>query len=638
MSMCRLAVDIDRPVVARTILVLISTVFAIELVRTAWLSDDSLITLRVVLNFINGYGPVFNVAERVQAYTHPLWFLLIALSTLLFGNPFVATFVLSIGLSCAAVSIFPWRLARSTSAGLLAVTALMLSKAFVDYSTSGLENPLAHLLLLWAVILGIRARKRFGAATVAAFFMCCSLLYLTRPDLVLFMIPPAALIIAEHRRSIGVLATAFLAGAVPAVAWTIFSLFYYGFPFPNTAYAKLGTGLPHQELIRCGIHYLIDSLVRDPITLGVILIGCVYGLLSDRFDRALAGGILTSLVYVVGIGGDFMSGRFLSVPLLAACVLIARTARSRRILIVTAAVVFLLGIPNLRATLLSGVSYENKGVDADGIADERGFYFQQFGLLPAPPGTFSDPDWNLGEHAVLVVGRLGAEGLERGPGTHLIDVYALADALLARLPVRLNPDWRIGHFARQIPTDYVSSVDQDSNLLADPATANLYAVLRRITRDPLSDAERLRAILDMNLGRVPEPDPIPYALGVVPRSSRPPRVDVRSMVDPTASFSFGPAQSEKIGIGGHVEIELPGPMEINTIEMSLGGDDYYEVGVALGREYSYFGRVFPSTQDGFPIRRTFDVGDGKFIADRVWIMALAGDGLYIVENVRLPGS
>ena len=63
---------------------------------------------------------------------------------------------------------------------------------------------------------------------------------------------------------------ALLIGFVPVVAWELFSLFYYGFPFPNTAYAKLKTGIPASELTRQGILYLQDSIARDPITLTAI--------------------------------------------------------------------------------------------------------------------------------------------------------------------------------------------------------------------------------------------------------------------------------------------------------------------------------------------------------------------------------
>ena len=56
---------------------LLCLIFLAVLLRTAWLSDDALITFRTVLNFTHGYGLTFNVAERVQAYTHPLWMLML---------------------------------------------------------------------------------------------------------------------------------------------------------------------------------------------------------------------------------------------------------------------------------------------------------------------------------------------------------------------------------------------------------------------------------------------------------------------------------------------------------------------------------------------------------------------------------
>ena len=51
-------------------------VVVIAVLRLAWIGDDALITLRTALNLTNGWGPGFNVTESVQAYTHPLWFLL----------------------------------------------------------------------------------------------------------------------------------------------------------------------------------------------------------------------------------------------------------------------------------------------------------------------------------------------------------------------------------------------------------------------------------------------------------------------------------------------------------------------------------------------------------------------------------
>ncbi len=53
----------------------------------AWLSEDCFITLRYVSNTVSGYGPVFNVGEHVQGYTHPAWFVLLLVGSLIFGNP-----------------------------------------------------------------------------------------------------------------------------------------------------------------------------------------------------------------------------------------------------------------------------------------------------------------------------------------------------------------------------------------------------------------------------------------------------------------------------------------------------------------------------------------------------------------------
>src|SRR6266540_4786267 len=48
------------------------------ILQNAWISDDAYITFRVIENFIAGYGPNFNIGERVQVFTHPLWMVLLA--------------------------------------------------------------------------------------------------------------------------------------------------------------------------------------------------------------------------------------------------------------------------------------------------------------------------------------------------------------------------------------------------------------------------------------------------------------------------------------------------------------------------------------------------------------------------------
>ena len=58
--------------------ILFAILFIYTILIMAWVSDDSQITLRQVWNFITGHGITFNFEERVQAFTHPLWFLILS--------------------------------------------------------------------------------------------------------------------------------------------------------------------------------------------------------------------------------------------------------------------------------------------------------------------------------------------------------------------------------------------------------------------------------------------------------------------------------------------------------------------------------------------------------------------------------
>jgi arabinofuranosyltransferase len=229
--------------------------FAALLVRSAWLCDDAYITLRTAENLVAGAGPRWNVAERVQAYTHPLWMLLLALGRALSGEAYRSSLALSFALSLAGFALLLGG-ARGRAGAWVAAAALLGSKAFVDYSTSGLEGPLAHAL---GAALVLASAAPSGARSAAALALCASGLWLTRPDLVPLFGPLAAAGILARRRHRAALAAGFL----PAAAWSGFALLYYGFLLPNTAPAKLGSGLPRAWLAEQGLCYLLDSLRRD---------------------------------------------------------------------------------------------------------------------------------------------------------------------------------------------------------------------------------------------------------------------------------------------------------------------------------------------------------------------------------------
>jgi len=87
---------VDDARVRNVVLALLLLLYAFVLIRTAWLSDDAYITLRTVSNLLQGYGPVWNVAERVQAYTHPLWMLSLAAAIGITGEFYYTSIFFSI--------------------------------------------------------------------------------------------------------------------------------------------------------------------------------------------------------------------------------------------------------------------------------------------------------------------------------------------------------------------------------------------------------------------------------------------------------------------------------------------------------------------------------------------------------------
>ena len=374
----------SRAEASRLLLVVLLLIFATAVLTTAWVSDDAYITFRTLDNFVHGYGLRWNVGERVQSFTDPLWLLLLSIPYALTREAYFTSLVVSIPLAFAAVWLFATRIARSPLSAALGLLALIFSKAFVEYSTSGLENSLTHLLL--AVFLALvcwsdRARRLLALWCVGALIM------VNRLDLVL-LVGPVLAVDAVGRPWRDIVRTAAI-GLTPLVAWEIFSIVYYGFPFPNTAYAKLGTGVSSMALLVQGGLYLLDTMENDPVTLVTIGAATVMALRGrQRGNWAVAIGILLYLAYVVRVGGDFMSGRFLTPPFFAAVGVFARQTESnvRATAAPIAASIILQGMfattrPPITSTSRTFATVAGDAVSEGGIADERAFYYQWTGLL-----------------------------------------------------------------------------------------------------------------------------------------------------------------------------------------------------------------------------------------------------------------
>jgi len=479
------------------------SLFTLALVRTAWVGDDAYFTFRTIDNFVHGYGLRWNIAERVQAFTHPLWLMLLTPFYWITGEPFFTTIAVSIALTLAMV----WLILRSAPSAWSAaagLTVLLGSRAVIDYSTSGLENPLTHLLLVLFLNRAVTERQVTAATALLA-----GLLLLNRLDLSVLVLPVLVTLIPwrDPRRAYRPLALGFL----PLVAWEMFSLAYYGFGVPNTAFAKMKTGVARFDLVKQGATYVLDSAARDPLTLLVACSVAVWAVIDNpRRTRPIGIAILLHVAIVTCVGGDFMSGRMFAAPLVAAVVILVRAdvAALFTYAWMPAALAAAIGTSAVHAIAIGqAIAEANDVVAASGVSDERASYFRSNGLLAYSRDA---PYWPRSKwiengiqtrregHRVIVYCCNGMLGFAAGPTIHIVDTMGLGDPLMARLPAR--SDWRVGHFGRDVPRGYTETLETGDNHITAPHIATYYNRLALITRGALWDRRRWQAIARMNLG------------------------------------------------------------------------------------------------------------------------------------------
>ncbi len=489
--------------------------FVIVVVTNAWADDDVWITMRAVDNFIRGYGLGWNAYERVQVFTHPLWMLLLSAGYFVTREGYWTVLALSFACTFGMLPVVlrrwreaPWRV--------LAWTAVLVSsKAFVDYATSGLENPLSNLLAtVFFVRLLDEERSPMTERRLFTMISLASVAYFNRADATLVYVPALFWLTARSVRVVRFrIVRAWVLGTLPASLWTLFALVYFGFPVPNTAFAKLAGGHYHAPFFHPhGREYYSNSFRWDPVTLIVIGGVCVAGLVVSARRRrpavvAAVIGIVLLLLYVLRIGGDYMSGRLFVLPLVVATMLLVELL-PRRPLLACAAVAFVVGLAGPRSPILSRMK-AGELRDKHGVLDDHRMHAPVFALPSVllrhafgigEPRQILSPDGL--EAQAVVWGATGAHGFLRGPLMRTIDFLALSDPLLARLPpMFVHLGWGRGHLGRLLPEGYLTSVEIGQNRIVDPSLRAYYDELLVITTGPIFDIERARTIWKMNTGQ-----------------------------------------------------------------------------------------------------------------------------------------
>ncbi|SDL70705.1 hypothetical protein [Pseudomonas indica] len=476
--------------------------FLVAFIRTAWVSDDAYITFRVVDNFADGLGLVWNPGERVQVYTHPLWLFLLIPIGLIGFDPYWGSLFLSFAFLVGTLLLLIRMGWASGAGGILTAFLLLASKSFVDYSSSGLENPLLHFLVVLYLLIFLwdKGEGIFFIGVIAG------LIFLTRPDALLLILPGFAFQLYRERRDRGFLKLSILPFFFIILVWVLFSIFYYGVPVPNTALAKAGNGFDLPLSIRQGWGGIQWLWRNDPFSLVLVVAAVALGGGSkDARCRIVALSILLWVLYYLYVGGDFMGGRFFSVLVVAGVVILVRELRGGASIKFMLLPLFMASTA-VQASVFSPPNYNNAFIDSNGVADERGFYYTFTGGLPNYfiRDRRKEHIWyRLGErfyplHQKVFVGcTIGLWGYAAGKEAYTIDPFALSDPFLSRLPASRSS--RVGHYERALPAGYLESRLFGSNRLENPHLAELMRLVLTVTQGDLWSVERLKSIVRLNI-------------------------------------------------------------------------------------------------------------------------------------------
>lgn len=492
--------------------VFIILVFSIFYIFSAWLADDAYITFRTIENFHQGYGLRWNIIERVQTYTHPLWMFNLLLGKYIVDDLYSLALIL--GYIYSLATLYQLFLITKKNIQIFSLIALLFlsSRAIIDFSSSGLENSLSYFLIaFFFYVFYFKQQTKYFFLTLS---LILSAMFLNRMDLIIPFLALAVYIFFIQSYEYKTLKTSLkqgIIGFIPVVLWSLFALYYYGSVFANSVIAKTNLGLPRVQLQIQGFSYLYHNFLHDPVTSFIIYSTFIYAIFSkDKVNKILGLGLFLYLVYLINVGADYMYGRFLTVPfIISICIL----SQSLKLSIKQSDCIILLTLPFFIFNFYHYIIRQNLNATIHNFTDERSFYYHTTGLIPSLLGKTKSIEYHFAETRYLIqsspnepveLGTMGFNGYlmsKTNPSKYIIDRMGLADPFLAVHPMSYGY-WRSGHYTRLVPTQYIDSIKLHKNVITEQNDHDVLNKIWLISRMPLNTPHRFQVIIDYNTGRI----------------------------------------------------------------------------------------------------------------------------------------
>lgn len=266
---------IMRFIVLLGLLSIASSVAYVHLGRPNLGIDDAHIFFVYGRNIAAGQGIVYTAGgEAVEGYSSPLWMLLVASSFMLSSQPQMLLLAISLLLLAGALTAL-WNFIEAEGIAnwrsLFLLVWILGSPSFIVWTTLTLmDTALWTAVLIGTVLLSVRA----SAPRWLALFI--GLLVLTRSEgLVwgLVLLGVAVLVRATQRgiaQALRDVRLPLFSYILVNVALLIFRMFYFGYPLPNTYYAKISPDTFYN--LQQGVLYLIGFLASTRLAaIGLIV-------------------------------------------------------------------------------------------------------------------------------------------------------------------------------------------------------------------------------------------------------------------------------------------------------------------------------------------------------------------------------
>ncbi len=285
---------------------ILATSFVVDGTRYYVLFDDAMISMRYAYNLAHGNGLVWNIGERVQGFTNPLWvFYMAALHLLPLPPAKVSLAVQITGAAFLAANLFFVRgIVEHLTSDLLAMLGAVAFTAFYaplnSYGLLGMEVSALALIVTASIWIILRnGTERFSPWL----YVLLAVSTLLRSDMAvpyLVILGAMLLVQKQHRRQhllwgLGLLIV-FLGGQFIA------SYLYYGDWLPNTYYLKV-TGWPFSLRILRGLYALLWFIYYTNWVLFFLPLAIFFVRRDWKVTLPLAV-VLGQIAYSVYVGGD----------------------------------------------------------------------------------------------------------------------------------------------------------------------------------------------------------------------------------------------------------------------------------------------------------------------------------------------